>query len=293
MKKVITWSTAPFNERRMDANCLFYAENLIRYFNYTTPFTLKLCLAGEMRYQIGHQHNTVQPGGFFILNKGTELQCRPAMEGTKALHVFFTDELMTDVVRLYRSKENTLLDDPVVTPGPVHFFQHIYRSPQPLSQQLRAIVPFISTVRHSEDNVLPDIFYHLAETMMTLQSDVSKQMNKMKARNPATREELYRRVLKGREFMNSSWNMRLTLEEIARHSCLSPYHFHRSFTAAFGISPMKWLRQVKVDRAKSMLSAGAMSVTQVALQCGFNDVFSFSKTFKRELGVNPSGIAVS
>ncbi|MFN0173148.1 MAG: AraC family transcriptional regulator [Saprospiraceae bacterium] len=124
--------------------------------------------------------------------------------------------------------------------------------------------------------------------MFQFQEDISKQINRVNARTRTTREELFRRVLNAKEFMHDSWQSDLSLNTVAQQACLSPYHFHRSFQEAFGQSPMKWFRHLKLSYAKDLLASGKMNVTEVALNIGFADVFSFSKAFKRELGVSPS-----
>src|SRR5690606_37753328 len=113
-------------------------------------------------------------------------------------------------------------------------------------------------------------------------------IDKIKAGRPSTRQELYRRLLAARAFMYDHWDASLTLEEVAREACLSPYHFHRSFHEAFGAAPMQWFKKIKMEKAKMLLAAGGHSVSEAALCSGFADVAGFSKAFKRECGVSPS-----
>lgn len=48
------------------------------------------------------------------------------------------------------------------------------------------------------------------------------------------------------------------------------------------------LMEICLDFAKNMLCSGEYNVSQVAAQCGFSDIYYFSKVFKKEIGVNPS-----
>jgi len=291
MRKVITWSTAEFKETQMDTNCLFYAENLIRYFRYQTPFNLKYCIAGEMRGYFNNEYRTLIPGQFIIVNAGTDLSCQPAKQGTKALHAFFTDQIIQEVAHVFLNDEKPILDDPQPKATPVHFFPNVYRGHQLIPSQMRSVARHISVSESSRRDLLPDIFYSLLESMFQFQADISEQINRVNARTHTTREELFRRVLTAKEFMHDSWQSDLSLNTVAQHACLSPYHFHRSFQEAFGQSPMKWFRHLKLSNAKDLLASGKMNVTEVALNSGFSDVFSFSKAFKREWGVSPSSIS--
>lgn len=291
MRKVITWSTAAFNENRIKTNCLYYAENLIRYFKYQTPFNLKYCIAGEMRGYYNNAYRTIKPGQFILVNAGTELSCQPAQEGTKALHAFFTDQMVRDVAQVWMNDEKHILDDPGIKAGAVHFFEHVFREPQLITSQMEAIARHISVSASSREDMLPDVFYSLLEAMFLHQTNISRQISQVNARSQVTREELFRRVTTAREFMHDQWQSELCLKTVARQACLSPYHFHRSFQEIFGESPMKWLRQLKLNHAKNLLASGQMNATETAAHCGFTDLFSFSKAFKRVWGVNPSAVA--
>ena len=292
MSKIVTWSTSKYSESGTahETDSLFFADDVIRYWKFKSPFSIKFCLDDALRYIVGNQKITVPSGGFFITNGGTEMECLPNNPGVKALIVFFTNDLIHDVCRNNCLDEKSLLDTPDADAEPVRFFEHIYRHPNPLSAQLQPLAQQMSFSGETNPRLMPDIFYGLAENLLALQRDTSSRIRQLNARTPATREELFRRVLWAKEFMEDCWQAELSLHEIARQTCLSPYHFHRSFREAFGHSPMKWFRQLKLQKAKEMLAARQMTVTQVALNCGFSDVFSFSKAFKREWGVNPSAI---
>lgn len=292
MGKIVTWSTPKYSESQTahQTDSLFYAEDVLRYLKFTTPFSIKFCLRDALRYVVSDQKVVVPPGGFFLTNSGTEMECLPNKPGIQALIVFFTDELIHDVYRNGIHSDRSLLNDPSPKAQPPGFFEHVFRPPNPLSGKLTALARQISGSGTSMHDLLPDTFYDLAEVLLAQQQRISGQMDRVNARSGATREELFRRVLRAREYMLDNWNGELTLAQIARQACISPYHFHRTFREAFGQSPMKWLRQYKLERAEELLQGGRVSVTEAALRCGFSDVFTFSKAFKRARGYSPSGL---
>ena len=292
MSKMITWSTSKYSASNTahETDSLFYAEDVIRYWKFRSPLSIKFCLEEAVRYVVGKQDITVPPGSFYVVNDGTEMECLPNNPGVKALIVFFTDTLVSDVSRNRRFDDKKLLDNPAPIAAPEYFFEHIYRQPGQLTRQLQLLSRQMATATGPDHTLAPDLFYHLAENLFSLQQGVSRQISRVNARTPATRQELFRRVLRAKEFMQDYWNTELQLEQIAQVACLSPYHFHRSFREAFGQSPMKWLRQLKIQHAQSMLETGKLSVTQIAYRCGFADIYSFSKAFKRELGVPPTAV---
>ena len=68
---------------------------------------------------------------------------------------------------------------------------------------------------------------------------------------------------------------------------MSEVHFRRIFLATLGVSPVKYLTSLRMNKAKILLSLRENTVTQIAEACGYSDVYYFSKAFKRHFGVSP------
>src|SRR5438552_18460374 len=70
-------------------------------------------------------------------------------------------------------------------------------------------------------------------------------------------------------------------------SCLSDLHFARAFRNSSGVSPHRWLLKHRVDHARELLSDRALSLTDIALSCGFADQSHFTRVFTAMVGVSP------
>lgn len=82
----------------------------------------------------------------------------------------------------------------------------------------------------------------------------------------------------------------LPLEEVARAAHFSPFHFHRIFRALVGETVHDFVKRVRLERALHLLSHGskALTLTEVALACGFSSSSDFSRSFRSHFGVPPS-----
>jgi len=80
----------------------------------------------------------------------------------------------------------------------------------------------------------------------------------------------------------------LNLAELAVRNGMSVSTFRRNFSRVYGMPPIKYLSILRLNAAKSMLTATDMSMEQVAALTGFNDQFYFSKCFKEKCGISPS-----
>jgi AraC-like DNA-binding protein len=78
------------------------------------------------------------------------------------------------------------------------------------------------------------------------------------------------------------------VREMARHVHLSTTHFIRRFREETGTSPGAYIRACRIERAKDLLAWSDWNVTAVALGLGYADLYTFSKAFRREVGMPPS-----
>jgi AraC family transcriptional regulator len=86
----------------------------------------------------------------------------------------------------------------------------------------------------------------------------------------------------------------LDLEQVARISHFSPFHFHRIFTAALGETPQDFINRLRLERAANLLhKAPAKTITEIALSCGFSSSSVFARSFKKHFGVSASSYAKS
>ena len=78
-----------------------------------------------------------------------------------------------------------------------------------------------------------------------------------------------------------------TLEEIADILHFSPNYFHKYFKEKTGITPHRYLLNLKIDRAKKLLDSSGKSLLSIAEDCGFESQAYFCYVFKKETGMTP------
>jgi len=102
------------------------------------------------------------------------------------------------------------------------------------------------------------------------------------------RNEGFRRLCQARERLQRIDEPAPTIDELARELRISPFHFIRQFETVFGVTPHQYRIQARLDRAKQLLAAGDLSVTDVCMEVGFSSLGSFSTLFTRRFGETPS-----
>jgi AraC-like DNA-binding protein len=88
--------------------------------------------------------------------------------------------------------------------------------------------------------------------------------------------------------MDQAYGEPLDLAAMAREAGCSRFHFLRSFQAAYGETPGRYLTRRRVERAAELLRSVNLTVTEVCLFVGFSSLGSFSTRFKEIMGMSPS-----
>jgi AraC family transcriptional regulator len=79
----------------------------------------------------------------------------------------------------------------------------------------------------------------------------------------------------------------LSILDLASLTSMSESHFSRSFKQSVGIAPYQYLMQQRVERAKQLLKQQAISISDIALDCGFANQTHLTKVFRQMTGVTP------
>jgi AraC family transcriptional regulator len=95
-----------------------------------------------------------------------------------------------------------------------------------------------------------------------------------------------RRLQRVIDYINANLTKDITLEELAAAASLSRFHFSRMFKVTMGQSPSRFIGQLRLDLAKSLLTAGR-SIADVAHDCGFSSESNFVRSFRRATGHTP------
>lgn len=103
---------------------------------------------------------------------------------------------------------------------------------------------------------------------------------------PSARDD--RRISAALRWIEARSDEPLTLLEIAREAAMSPYHFLRSFRTSVGMTPHQYLLRTRLHRAAIALRRSEAPVAEIAFDCGFGDLSTFNRRFKRMMGASPT-----
>ena len=80
---------------------------------------------------------------------------------------------------------------------------------------------------------------------------------------------------------------RLHPGQLARAAGLSPAWFSRVFTRTYGCSPRSWLKRHRIERAAQRLAESTATISEIAAEFGYDELFRFSRQFRVVMGTAP------
>jgi len=117
---------------------------------------------------------------------------------------------------------------------------------------------------------------------------MEKELDTNPARAPAGQDpDLLRRLLRAKDCIDAASHEEWPVERLARISCVSEAHFARSFKAAFGLPPHRYLLTRRIERACALLRDSDLPITDIAFQTGWKSLGTFGRTFRDVTGESP------
>jgi AraC-like DNA-binding protein len=268
-------------------------RNAIRFSNIkkletACPFSglgVKYVASGEEIYYANDKKYKVKVGEYIIGNEFTKSIVQiNNNESVQGLCIDISSEIISEVAEFHdvngtELKEFLLSDQ---------FFVNRYNIKNTtLGYSLVEINESIKTRIHDMQFLKEELFYSLAESIITDQRFIFNHLNKMDFKKANTNEEVFRLLLKAKERLDLHAIKNLSLEEISSAAGISKYHFIRLFKNVFGLSPYQYQIRRRLENAKLEILKG-VSILDTAFAYGYADLASFSKAFKQAFGQSPS-----
>jgi AraC family transcriptional regulator len=198
------------------------------------PLSIKTVVRGSAVWGTREAERLVDRGSYLVLNAGQRYSLTvDARETVETFCLFFRDGCFEDVHRAESGDPTTLLDEPMVGAAVksngngearLQFFETLHEHDALVSPLVNRMY-----LRVKEGNAtqawLEDQFIGVAKALRSVRADAHKQARRIPAKKLATRVELYRRLLRGKDYLDSFFCGEMRLDKVASVACLSPYHF--------------------------------------------------------------------
>ena len=90
------------------------------------------------------------------------------------------------------------------------------------------------------------------------------------------------------EYAENNYSLNITNKELAKKCFLSEDYFRKQFMKEYGISPKQYVIDIRISKAKQMLTESIFKINTISEMCGFKSPNHFCRLFKQKTGVTPS-----
>jgi len=140
----------------------------------------------------------------------------------------------------------------------------------------------------NKSSLCEPIIYAKLLTMLTLIGRNHLEMVETDSNSESKKKEYTGKFMSVCRYIDEHFAEDITLEDIAAKAGFSKFHFSRLFKQFTNASFYKYVNQQRIAHAEELLSNADLSVTQIAIQCGFSSTSSFIRMFKQLKNCTPT-----
>jgi AraC-like DNA-binding protein len=234
-----------------------------------------MCIAlvtdGSFQYRTLQGSSVMSPGSVLLGNAGAPYECgHEHCVGDRCLSFHFAPQLFESIV--------------AAVPNAIRL---PFREPR--LPWLPQLLPLIATAQSMRDE--PCDVDEVEELAMRLAGAVCAALTAPKSATSRARAASQRdewRVTSILRRMEAAPHERHSLRELAQDTAMSPYHLLRVFEQVVGVTPHQYLLRTRLRQAAIRLRQSGHSVAAIAADCGFGDLSTFNRQFRRLIGATPT-----
>jgi AraC family transcriptional regulator len=278
--------------KSLDSGTLYIkSKNLEETDWHVSRLSIRCMVKGEQYYKTGSKESMVNPTNFLLVNQGQRYKTSFAgKEECEMLMVAFKPGFAEGIYESMTQKQEWLLDNCGNEAGlKLNFFEKTY----PADEQIKQVFSKLYVLVHETDVAwkkqlnLDALYTQLIEHVIALNFSIFDTIKKGKQLKTSTKIELYKRLCVALDYMRVHFNATISLEKIAAVACLSVHHFKRLFLEYFGLSPHKYLMQLRLKKAQELLMGSEFTVREICHKVGFENDSSFIRLFNQNYSVTP------
>ena len=255
----------------------FYrATQRIRFTNTVFGASLALVAQGRKRVRFGELELSYAPCHYLVITgegryDGEILEASPEAPYLSVLIELPSDVIAKTLLALADANASPAVEqapafvsavDPVVKDTVVRF---VRANDEPLERRL--VAPLI----------LEELVFRL------LRTDAAAVL-----RAAVVRDRDADSIQQAMRYMRDRAALPLSVEDVARHVGMSPSHFAHRFRAVARTSPMRYLKQLRLQDARALLLSDGLRVSEVATRVGYESASHFTRDFKTYFGATPA-----
>ena len=274
-----------YNRQFKESNIIIRADSRqVSYAEHWGPLSIKCAFNGKEFYDVQKCRYAVTDKNYLVINNGNYYSS--FIDSDKKVQSFtinFAPAFVQQAIgSLHKSNEGILdnfgNNDRASEP---EFHEKLSRHDDTVSPIIFRLLPLADNFQNNVNKV-EELYTLLLERLLLKQQEIQPEIEAIDSVKSSTKKELYKRLMRAKDYIDSCYSEELSLEYLAEVCCLNQFYLLRHFKSYFKITPRQYIIKKRMEAASQLLvEAAPFSVAEICVLVGYNDPSSFSKLFKQ------------
>jgi len=257
---------------------------------HRTTFTIKSVFKGEEYYVTKKAKFKVTEKNFLIFNALQEHESYiDSEERIDSFSIFLSPQYIEDVFNSFSGSSDTFTGSPLKIYNNfqnIAFIEKLYEKDAWTEYYLSNIKKSLTDFSGNEIFIKEQIYF-LLEHLYNFQKKIMKEVQSLEPLRKSTKLELYKRLSVVKDYIESCYNEKINLADLAKAACISEHHMLREFKKYFKVTPYQYLMNVRLEESISLLRKNNKSISEISESIGFEYISSFSQLFTQRYKISP------
>jgi AraC-like DNA-binding protein len=231
-------------------------------------------LAGNGRYVVNREMMTLDSHQYLLIDRGSRLSIHLPHPGVQPLFLFFHADMVSKALAKQQAD--------------LCWLERLHPMNAVLAERLQWLVRLGNNCSSfsalKADAMIRDILQEFIRQALA----ADQESDRLPVTRRSTRIELFKRLSLAREYILANYSAPVSLDDMAEKAMLNSQHFLRMFRDFYGITPHRYVIDVRLSAAKQLLTNTKEPVSAICRQTGFESLSSFSGLFRQRFGAAPS-----
>ena len=278
-----------YNKKFLSSNVIIHdATNEINYPEHWGPLSLKCAFNGDEFFKVNQCEFAVNDSRYLILNHGSHYSSYIDSDTkVESFSINFTPSMVLDMASSILESDSFNLESYGFHRKELLFGEQLYVYDSGISSFLTKFRNFIKGPK-KDGEVIEYLYWLLLERLVDSQKQLMNDIQNVPKIRLSTKTELYKRLTRAKDYLDSCYTRDISLEELARISFMNNTYFLRQFRNYYQITPRQYLIKRRMESARIYLETNkTISITEICSMVGYSDLSSFSKLFKQYYSLSP------
>lgn len=228
--------------------------------NGYAAYQISVCVGGEGRFIYENREHLIKPGDVFVFSPRTPHEYYPTTNEWKIYFFVFTGDCIENLFRYFKFEQAEVF------------------SAGNYDEEFRELC---NKLMDTDDDYLRSMYVYEMIGMLSLLSKHNPESAVLAG------SERYRKTAPVLDYIRKNYKKQISLDELAELIDVSKSYLCRVFRETYHMTPIKYLQNYRIDRAKELLISTDIKTKFLCEEVGFNDTSYFCMTFRKSEGMTP------